>query len=123
MITQIQLVIHLIESLHDNEVIRGSDKTEIMHNRNWHRYDSIQWVVVHGAIAYLTGNIFFLLTGLMIRFYCLQVVLNQLRRLPLDYLGASGIDGWCIKYLGKKVTFYTKCIFFAACFIYEYAIS
>lgn len=117
MIALLQFSIHLLEALHDYEVIQDSKGT--IHNRRWHIYDSFLWLIVHGTIAFAAQNWWFLFTGLAIRFYVMQVVLNHLRKLPSMYLGDKGQDGWLKRHIGERVTFVLKTILFLTCFVFE----
>lgn len=119
MVPYIQTIIHLIEAAHDSEVIAGSNRSETIHNRRWHQYDALMWLVIHGLIAYLTKEPFYLISGLMIRFYLLQVALNHLRGLSSFYLADKGMDGWCKRKLGQQLTFYIKLTLFLSVFVYE----
>lgn len=119
MIAIIQLCIHLVEAAHDSEVIKGSNRSESIHNRRWHQYDALMWLIIHGAFALLSKEPFYLISGLIIRLWVLQATLNHLRGLSSFYLGEKGIDGWCKRNLGQNLTFYFKLILFLSVFAYE----
>lgn len=118
MIPLLQLIIHFLEALHDYSVIEGSDKSKVFHNRRWHQIDAVIWTIVHLSFAYLAGDIAYLFTGLFIRLFVLQVVLNLLRGYPAKYLGWNGIDLWCRKNVGLKLTLWIKTVLLIASLIY-----
>lgn len=118
-----QVCIHLLEALHDHHVIAGADPKEVNHNRAWHNIDAVMWLLIHGLIAYLAGHWIFILTGLAARLWILQVVLNQLRRLPSTYLGDKGIDGFCKRYIGPKTTLILKFIIYFTTYYYASKIN
>lgn len=119
MIVIYQTTLHFFEALHDRAVIAGSNKSNIIDNRRWHYYDAIIWTLVHAGIAYLTGNWAYLVTGLVVRLFMMQVLLNKLRGLPYTYLGKGKIDSFCNLYIGKKTTLIIKVVAFLSCFVYE----
>lgn len=107
-----QVCIHLLEALHDHHVIAGADPKEVNHNRSWHKIDAVMWLLIHGLIAYLAGHWIFILSGLAARLWVLQQALNELRGLPLTYLGDKGIDGFCKRLLGPTWTTVIKLIIY-----------
>jgi len=118
MITLYQLILHLIEAFHDKFVIAGSDKSKVSDDRKWHKWDAAQWILIHGGIAVLANDNTYLFTGLFIRLWVLQVVLNKLRGLPIDYLGKGSLDGFCFRVFGERWTLILKTIIFVMCLIY-----
>lgn len=120
MITLYQLILHLVEAAHDKFVIAGSDKSETVNNKRWHFWDSIFAVLLHSGIAVLSHNWIFLFTGLFIRLWVLQVVLNKLRGLPIKYLSKKDgtVDGLCWLFFGERMTLIMKTIIFVMCLIY-----
>jgi len=118
MTTLYQLILHLTEAFHDKFVIAGSDKSETVNNKRWHLWDSIFAVLLHSGIAVLSHNWIYLFTGLFIRLWVLQVVLNKLRGHNADYLGKGSIDGFCFRVFGERWTLILKSIIFVLCLIY-----
>jgi hypothetical protein len=108
MIQIFQLLLHVIESLHDRNVILGSNRGNTYHNSKWHLWDSIQWVSIHAMIAYLACDWIYVFTGLLIRLFVLQVFLNYLLGNRIDYLGGGFIDSFCKRNFGKKWTLIVK---------------
>jgi hypothetical protein len=119
-ITLYQLILHLVESFHDRYVIAGSDKSKVSDDRKWHKLDALQWILIHGGIAVLANDNTYLLTGLFIRLWVLQVVLNKLRGLPIKYLSKKDgtVDGLCWLFFGERWTLILKTIIFVMCLIY-----
>jgi len=117
MIQLLQLIIHIIESFHDRHVILGSNRGEKYHNALWHFWDAIQWVIIHSVIAYLAHDWIYLVTGLFIRLFLLQVVLNYLLGNRIDYLGGGFVDSFCKRILGERWTLVVKTIIFITCFV------
>lgn len=118
MITLYQLILHLVEAYRDKFVIEGSDKTELANNRAWHKINAVFAVLLHSGIAFLSQNWVYLFTGLFIRLWVLQVVLNKLRGLPIEYLGKGSLDGFCFRVFGERWTLILKTIIFVLCLIY-----
>lgn len=123
MIVLYQCLLHVIECWHDKNVIAGSDKGEHYFNSKWHLWDSVFAVLLHSGIAYLAHDPVYFASGLAIRFFLLQVLLNKLRGLPYTYLGKGKLDTFCNLYLVKKTTLVVKSIIFISCFAYEYLIK
>jgi hypothetical protein len=114
LIIYVQIVIHALESMHDRWVIAGQNPDKLRQNRLWHCYDSAVWFTVHALVSAITGNVFYLVSGLVIRLWALQVFLNWMRGLPLVYLGAKGIDAWMNFRFGKRATLVLKTLLLTA---------
>lgn len=119
MIVLLQTYFCLIECYHDLHVIKGSDKSQTVHNSKWHKWDSFLWLSLYIWMAVEHNDPVYILTGLSIRLFMLQVVLNKLRGLQLTYLGSGKIDKFFKLYIGKKTTLVLKSILFLMCFLYE----
>lgn len=120
MIVLVQYMIHMIEALHDKYVIDAGDPTKAHSNTMWHRYDALMWVVIHCFIAYLVHDWMYIVTGLTVRLFTLQVVLNQLRGKPSYYLGNGTVDRFFKLYIGQHATLYIKMLLFILAFVYEH---
>lgn len=120
MITLYQLILHLVEAYRDKFVIAGSDKTETKNNRAWHKVNAVFAILLHSGIAVLSHNWIYLFTGLFIRLWVLQVVLNKLRGFPIKYLSKKDgtVDGLCWLFFGERWTLILKTIIFVLCLIY-----
>lgn len=119
MIVLYQCLLHVIECWHDKNVIAGSDRAKVVENSRWHWWDSMQWTAIYLGIAHLANDYVYVATGLFIRFFLLQVLLNKLRGLPYTYLGKGKLDTFCNLYLGKKTTLIVKTVLLLMCFLYE----
>ena len=120
MITFLQTGIHALECFHDKHVIAGSNKSEWYHNRRWHQADSLLWLFVHCVLALYAGSVWVIFTGLSIRLVLLQIGLNALRGLPLNYLGSKGIDGFCRRYIGINTTFALKIVLILFTYAFDF---
>lgn len=119
MIVLLQTYFCLIECYHDLHVIKGSDKSEYYHNSKWHKWDSFLWLSLYIWMAVEHNDPVYILTGLSIRLFMLQVLLNKLRGLPLTYLGSGKIDKLCSVFIGKRTTLVFKSALLIMCFLYE----
>lgn len=119
MIVLIQLYLSMIECWHDLHVIKGSDKSEHYHNSKYHKFDALLWFSIYTWMAVEHNDPVYILTGLSIRLFMLQVVLNKLRDLPVTYLGGGFIDKFCLRWFGEVGTLCVKSVLFILTFLYE----
>jgi hypothetical protein len=120
MITTMLTAIAMLECLHDKAVIDGADPDKKNPNRRWHIYDAAVWMGIYILVARLAGHWEYVLIGMVVRLYILQVVLNHMRGKGAKYLGSAGIDRWCNLYIGARLTLVLKTLLFLAAFAYEY---
>lgn len=121
MVVELQIAIHLVEALHDKYVIAGSDKSGKADEAidKWHKVDALQWTIVHVGFSLVTGDLTYIFTGLTIRWALLQLALNYLRGLPLDYLGNGPIDKMTKKLFPKMWSVVVKAAAILFCITYE----
>jgi hypothetical protein len=120
MITLLQIALSTVEAFHDKNVISGirPDQNNVVSNKRWHRWDAMQWVLIHAIIAYAFEWIF-LFTGLAIRLVLLQLLLNKLRNLPLSHLGNGPVDRFCLFVFGRKWTVWIKAALLVTILIWD----
>jgi hypothetical protein len=118
MITALQFVIHCAESMHDKYVITGANPSDKSSNKMWHFWDAVCWTLVHMTISAAAGDMMFLFTGLCMRLFCLQVVLNLARGQSMYHLGSGPVDKIFVA-LGVRITFALKLLLVLLSFAYE----
>lgn len=120
MIPLFQLLIHTIESFGDASVIAAQRHDRPQQVKDWHMWDAFMWATVHLIIAKLAGDPVYLLTGLTIRWWSLQITLNRVRGMSVYYLGSGFIDRMHAKYLGVRTGTYIKHVLLALSLIYPF---
>lgn len=120
LIPLIQLLIHTIEALGDASIIAAQRHDRPQQVRDWHMWDAYMWTIVHILVAALSGDVVFFFTGLISRWWSLQITLNWVRRLSIYHLGNGVIDKLHVRYLGARTGTYVKHILLALSLIYPF---
>lgn len=122
MIVLWQIIIHLVEALHDKHVIaaQSHDPARKPDVDAWHAIDSLVWIMVHALIGKLSGDWTYAATGLAIRLALLQLALNHYRGLPLSHLGSGTIDRLTLRIVGQRGSVCLKFLILILCLSYAF---
>lgn len=107
----ILILLNIIDAYYNLYIINGSNPSDIINNRKWHKWGG--WFAL-GFAFYIGYYVSPYYGGLYLvyRATAFPMALNLLRGKPLFYLSAAGFEGWFVKH-NLQWVYYFGGFFFA----------